>query len=82
MYIISPVFLSLEVLLLWLGPYSQSWISIPSTFSKHGSYTVAHTIDCVCSEMLNHNKTLEILAYLEYDVVIWLFNPIKYQKID
>ena len=23
-------------------------------YSKHGPYTVAHTIDCVCSKMLNH----------------------------
>ena len=23
-------------------------------YSKHWPYTVAHTIDCVCSKMLNH----------------------------
>ena len=27
---------------------------IPSTYSKHWLYTVAYTIDCVCSKMLNH----------------------------
>ena len=26
---------------------------IYTKYSKHWSYTVAHTIDCVCSEMLN-----------------------------
>ena len=23
-------------------------------YSKHSSYTVAHTLDCVCSKMVNH----------------------------
>ena len=28
--------------------------NIYTKYSKHWSYTVAHTIDCVCSKMLNH----------------------------
>ena len=36
-----------------------SWIyikgkAIYTNYSKHWPYTVAHTIDCVCSKMLNH----------------------------
>ena len=27
---------------------------IYTKYSKHWPYTVAHTIDCVCSKMLNH----------------------------
>ena len=31
-----------------------SKLYIPSTYSKHWPYIVAHTIDCVCSKILNH----------------------------
>ena len=36
-------------------------------YSKHWLYTVAHTIDCVCSKMLNHglNHGLFILLHTQ-----------------
>ena len=33
-------------------------------YSKHWSYTVAHTIDCVCSKMLNHGLNHELFLSL------------------
>ena len=33
-------------------------------YSKHWPYTVAHTIDCVCSKILNHGLNLGLLFSL------------------
>ena len=32
-------------------------------YSKHWCYTVAHTIDCVCSKMLNHRFKSWVLSF-------------------
>ena len=38
---------------------------IDPKYSKHLPYTVAHTIDCVCSKMLNHGiNPSRIMGYL------------------
>ena len=35
--------------------HNDAWGKVIETkYSKHWPYTVAHTIDCVCSKMLNH----------------------------
>ena len=40
---------------------------IKPKYSKHQLYTVAHTIDCVCSKMLNHGLffTVSHLIYAD-----------------
>ena len=35
-------------------------------YSKHWPYTVVHTIDCVCSKMLNHGLFLSLFKLIPY----------------
>ena len=35
-------------------------------YSKHWSYTVAHTIDCLCSKMLNHGLNHGLLLFSSF----------------
>ena len=35
-------------------------------YSKHCPYTVAHTIDCFCSKMLNHGFTFQAFQTLNF----------------
>ena len=44
------------------GSKQQAGKVIYTKYSKHWPYTVAHTIDCVCTKMLNHG--LFILLFM------------------
>ena len=61
----NPLKITVHTSLLWIPPAVEvkivlkTWVSckvIYPKYSKHWPYTVAHTIDCVCSKMLNHGS--------------------------
>jgi hypothetical protein len=50
---------------------------IHTKYSKHWPYTVAHTIDCVCSEMLNHGLHISLFK-LKPCHIHWIVYVIAY----
>ena len=54
-------------------------------YSKHWPYTVAHTIDCVCSKMLNHglNHGLFLLLFkLIHCHIHWILYVLAYSYLN
>jgi hypothetical protein len=52
---------------------------IPSTL-KHWPYTMAHTIDCVCSKLLNHGLFLSLLKLIPYPIH-WIVYVSAYSEV-
>ena len=52
---------------------------IPITL-KHWPYTMAHTIDCVCSKLLNHGLFLSLLKLIPYPIH-WIVYVSAYSEV-
>ena len=49
-------------------------------YSKHWPYTVAHTIDCLCSKMLNHGLNHGLFLSL-FTLILYVYSAYTYLKL-